>query len=139
MTLSRSRQNALVLAGRALIALLFIPNGYEQLNAFAGTVGYIAAAGVPLPHAAGALSIAIHLGLGTMLLVGFQARWSALGLALFTFVISFIFHNYWSAPAAEAMMQQINFFKNLAIVGGLLGIVAWGPGDWSLDGRRARA
>ena len=139
MTPSTSLQNALSLAGRALIALLFVPQGWAKLTNFAATTGYIASAGMPLPALAAAAAIVVELGLAIALLVGFQTRWAALGIAIFTLVASFIFHNYWASPAAEVMMQQLNFFKNLAIVGGLLGFVAWGPGGLSVDARRATA
>ena len=130
-----SLQNPLSLIGRALLALLFIPAGFSKIGGFAGTVGYIASQGVPLPEVAAAMAIGVELGLGLLLLVGLQARWAALGMALFTFVISFIFHNFWAVPADQVMMQQINFFKNIAVVGGLLTVVAWGPGAWSFDGK----
>ena len=131
-----SLQNPLSLLGRALIALLFIPAGFAKIGGFASTVGYISSKGVPMPEVAAALAIGIELGLGVLLLVGFQTRWVALGIALFTLVITFIFHNYWAVPAAQMMMQQQAFFKNIAVIGGLLTIAAWGPGAWSLDGNR---
>lgn len=131
-----SLQNPLSLLGRALIALLFIPAGFAKIGGFASTVGYISSKGVPMPEVAAALAIGIELGLGVLLLLGFQTRWAALGIALFTLVITFIFHNYWAVPAAQMMMQQQAFFKNIAVIGGLLTIAAWGPGAWSLDGNR---
>lgn len=82
-----------------------------------------------------AAAIAIELGLGLLLLIGWQARWAALGIAIFTVVITFIFHNFWAMEAAQKMMQQQAFFKNIAVVGGLLLVAAFGPGAWSLDGR----
>ena len=139
MTPSTSIQNALALAGRALIALLFIPEGFEKIVGFAATAGYIASAGVPLPQVAAGIAVAVELGLGLLLLVGFQARWAALGIAVFTVVLTFVFHNYWAAPEAEVAMQKLNFFKNMAITGGLLAFVAWGAGGWSLDARRGKA
>ncbi len=137
MNPSVQTQNLLSLIGRALIALLFIPAGLSKIGAFAGVTGYIASKGVPLPQLAAATAIAVELGLGLLLLVGFQTRWAALGIALFTFVITFIFHNFWAVDAAQVLMQQQAFFKNIAVVGGLLAIVAWGPGGWSIDARRA--
>ena len=94
-------QDTLALFGRVLIALLFVPEGWGKIAGFAGTVGYIAAKGVPLPEVCAAIAIAAELGLGLLLLVGWQARWAALGLGVFTFVISLIFHNYWGVPAEE--------------------------------------
>ena len=129
-------QDAMALIGRVLIALLFVPEGWEKIAGFAGTVGYIASKGVPLPEVCAAIAVAAELGLGLLLLVGWQARWAALGLAVFTFVISFIFHNFWAVPEAQVMAQQLNFFKNMAISGGLFAIAAFGAGSWSLDGRR---
>ena len=129
-------QNPLALAGRALLALLFVPAGFAKIAGFAGTSGYIASKGVPLPEVAAAIAIAVELGLGLLLLVGWQTRWAALGTAVFTAVITFIFHNYWAVPAEQMMQQQQAFFKNIAIVGGLLLVVAFGAGAWSFDGKR---
>ncbi|MGH6639445.1 MAG: DoxX family protein [Polaromonas sp.] len=131
-----SLQNPLSLIGRVLLALLFVPSGFSKIGGFAGTVGYIASKGVPLPELAAAAAIGVELGLGVLLLVGFQTRWAALGIALFTVVVTFIFHNFWAVPAEQVMMQQINFFKNMAVIGGLLTVMAWGAGAWSLDGKR---
>jgi len=131
-----SLQNPLALIGRVLLALLFIPAGFSKLTGFAGTVGYIASKGVPMPELAAA--VGVELGLGLLLLVGFQTRWAALGMALFTVVISCIFHNFWGVPAEQVMAQSQQFFKNMAIVGGLLTVAAWGAGAWSVDGARRR-
>ncbi len=125
-----SLQNPLSLIGRVLLSLLFIPAGFSKIGGFAGTVGYAAAKGVPLPEVAIAVAIAVELGLGLLLLVGFQTRWAALGIAFFTVVISFIFH-----PLSDPSQAQA-FFKNIAVVGGLLTVAAWGAGAWSLDAKR---
>ena len=79
-----------------------------------------------------AIAIAVELGLGLLLLVGLQARWAALGIAFFTFVITFIFH-----PLSDPAQAQA-FFKNMAVVGGLLTVAAWGAGAWSVDAKRGR-
>ena len=131
-------QNPLALIGRALLALLFVPAGFSKLIGFAGSVAYITSKGVPLPELAAAAAVSVELGLGLLLLVGFQTRWAALGIALFTLVISCIFHNFWGVPAAQVMAQSQLFFKNMAIVGGLLTVAAWGAGAWSVDGIRRR-
>ncbi|MEP6589373.1 MAG: DoxX family protein [Polaromonas sp.] len=131
-----SLQNPLSLIGRILLALLFVPAGFGKITGFAGTVGYIASKGVPLPELAAAAAVGVELGLGLLLLIGWQTRWAALGIALFTLVISFIFHNFWAVPADQMLMQQQNFFKNMAIVGGLLTVAAWGAGAWSFDGNK---
>jgi putative oxidoreductase len=135
-TPTTTAQDAMTLVGRILMALLFVPAGWSKLSGFAGTVGYINSTGFPMPEVAAAIAVVVELGLGLLLLVGWQARWAALGIAVFTFLISFVFHNFWSVPADQVMAQQTNFFKNMAIVGGLLAYAAFGPGGWSVDGRR---
>jgi putative oxidoreductase len=139
MTPFTPTQNALTLFGRALIAWLFIPAGWGKIAGFSGVTGYIASKGVPLPEVAAAIAVVAELGLGVLLLVGLKARWSAAGLAVFVAVITPIFHNFWASPAAQQMMQQQAFNKNLAVVGGLLILAAFGPGGWSLDARTGDA
>lgn len=134
-----SLQNPLSLIGRVLLALLFIPAGYSKIGGFAGTASYIASKGVPFPELAAAAAVGVELGLGLLLLVGWQTRWAALGIAFFTVVITFIFHNFWAVPAEMVMSQQQSFFKNIAVVGGLLTVAAWGAGAWSVDGNRRGA
>lgn len=129
-------QDAATLLGRILLAWLFIPAGWSKIAGFAGVVGYISSKGVPMPEVAAALAIAIELGLGILLLVGWQARWAALGLAIFVAVITPIFHNFWAVPEAQKMTQMQAFWKNWAVVGGLLFVHAFGPGGWSVDGRK---
>ncbi|WHZ11226.1 MAG: hypothetical protein OJF60_001665 [Burkholderiaceae bacterium] len=133
-----SLQNLSSLVGRVLIAVLFVPSGIGKAFAFSGTTGYIASQGLPLPSLGAVIAILCELGLGLLVLFGFKTRISALLLAIFTVATGIFFHNYWDADAAQAMMQQINFYKNLAIAGGLLSIVAFGAGGWSLDGVRRR-
>ena len=131
-------QDALTLAGRVLLALLFIPAGYQKIGGFTGTAGYIGSVGLPLPEVGAALAIAVELGLGLLLLIGWRTRIAALGLAAFTLAASVFFHNYWGVPAEQVMVQQLMFFKNIAVVGGLLAIAAFGAGGWSLDARIGR-
>ena len=132
-------QDTLALVGRVLLAWLFIPAGWGKIAGFAGVTGYIASKGVPMPEVAAALAIAIELGLGILLLVGWKARWAALGIAIFVAVITPIFHAFWAMPEAQQMMQKQAFWKNIAVLGGLLMVTAFGPGRLSLDGRGARA
>ena len=132
---ANSMQDTLALIGRILIAYLFIPAGFGKLMGFAGTVGYITSAGLPLPQVAAAIAIIVELGFGIALVVGFQTRLAALGLALFTVATALFFHKYWAVPDAMKMMQTINFNKNIAIAGGLLALAAFGAGRFSIDKR----
>lgn len=127
--------NPLALAGRILIALMFVPAGLQKIGGFAGTVGYAASVGMPLPQVGVAVALVVEIVGGLALLLGWCTRWAALALAFFTLVASFFFHAYWSLPADAAMVQQLMFWKNMAVVGGLLGFAAHGAGGWSVDAR----
>lgn len=129
-------QNPLALVGRILIALLFIPAGFGKISGFAGTVGYATSVGMPMPTVAVAVGLLIELLGGLALLFGFGTRIAALALAVFTLAASFFFHAYWALPADQQMMQQLLFFKNVAVTGGLLAFGAFGAGAWSVDGAR---
>ena len=129
-------QNPLNLVGRLLLALLFLPAGIGKIAGFAGTVGFAASVGMPLPQLGTAIALVIEIVGGSALILGFGTRWAALALAFFTLVASFFFHNYWAMPADMQMMQKLMFFKNIAVVGGLLVLAAQGAGAWSVDARR---
>lgn len=131
-----SWSNAFSLLGRILIALLFIPAGFGKIAGFAGTVAYASSVGMPLPQLGVAVALLVEIVGGLALLVGWQTRWAALALAVFTLVASFFFHAFWSVPAEAAMMQQLLFWKNIAVSGGLLAYAAHGAGAFSLDARR---
>ena len=126
-------RDAAALLGRALLAALFIWSGFGKLVGFAATTGYIASKGMPLASVLAALAVLVELGGGILLLIGLKARWVALAFALFLVVITPIFHAWWSSPPAEVGMQQINFVKNVAILGGMLMVWAFGPGRYSID------
>lgn len=130
-------QNPLALVGRILIALLFIPAGFGKISGFAGTVGYATSVGMPMPTVAVAVGLLIELLGGLALLFGFGTRIAALALAVFTLAASFFFHAYWALPADQQMMQQLLFFRNVAVTGGLLAFAAFGAGAWSVDGARS--
>ncbi len=130
-------QNPLALVGRLLLAALFLPAGIGKITGFTGTVGYIASAGLPLPMVGALVAIVVEVVGSAVLIAGYGTRLAALVLALFTLVASFFFHAYWAVPADQQFVTQLLFFKNIAVVGGLLTLSAWGAGAWSLDARKA--
>ncbi len=120
------------LAGRILIAAIFLIAGIGKITGYAGTQAYMESAGVPgalLP-----LVIALEVGGALAIIAGFFTRWAALALGGFSIAAAVLFHGNFADP-----MQQILFMKNLAIAGGFLFLIAFGPGAWSLDARRARS
>lgn len=131
-----SLKNPLSLIGRLLIALMFLPAGWGKLTGFAGSVAYTASGGIPMPEVATAVALIVEIVGSLGLIFGLGTRWAALALAFFTLVASFFYHKYWGVPPEQVMVTQLLFFKNMAIVGGLLTLAAWGAGAWSLDAKR---
>jgi putative oxidoreductase len=131
--------DTLALVGRLLLAMLYLSSGWGKLTGFSGTVAYIAKANVPMPEVCAAIAVFVEVVLCLMLAVGWQARRAALGMAIFTIVISPIFHGYWAVPDAQVYVQKMNFFKNMSIAGGLLAFAAFGPGRFSIDGKRTES
>jgi putative oxidoreductase len=123
--------DAATTAGRVLLALLFFMSGLAKLGASAGTIGYIASKGLPLPGLLYALAVAAEIGGGALLLIGFKARAAALALVVFSVAAAVIFHSQFSDQN-----QMIHFMKNLAIAGGLLVVATSGAGRFSLDARK---
>ena len=119
------------LAGRILLAHIFLLAGLNKITGYSGTQGYMEAMGVPgmlLP-----LVILLEVGGAVALIVGWQTRWAAYALALFSIVSALIFHSNLSEQ-----IQMILFMKNWAMAGGLLVLAANGAGAFSLD-QRAKA
>lgn len=121
----------LPLIGRIGISAIFILSGLSKLFAPAATMGYISSVGLPVPALALALAIIIEIGGGTLLVLGYHTRLIAAILALFSLVTALAFHAHLSDQN-----QFIHFFKNIAMAGGLLQVVAFGAGGLSLDARR---
>lgn len=132
-----SFKTPLVIVGRVLLALMFILAGFGKLANIAGTAGYIASGGLPAPMVLAVVVGLLELLGGVAIAVGFQARWAALALALFTLLASVLFHRFWAVPADQAFVQQLMFMKNLSVAGGLFVVAALGAGPVSLDARRA--
>ena len=121
-----SLQKAAPLVGRILMALIFIMAGIGKFADPAMNSGYMAAMGVPTILLYPAALVEVIGGL--LLIAGFQARWAALALAAFTLLASVLFHNNFADQ-----MQMLMFMKNLAIIGGLLFVFAFGPGAYAVD------
>jgi putative oxidoreductase len=130
--MERTQTAALLALGRLLMALIFIYAGWGKLMAPQATIGYIASVGLPVPPAAYAVSLAVELGGGLLLLAGLFTRWAALALALFCVVTAVAVHGFGD------MNNQIHAMKNIAMAGGFLFVVAHGAGAWSLDALRGR-
>jgi putative oxidoreductase len=121
------------LVARILLSVMFIYSGFGKITGFEGTAGYIASKGLPVPQLLAIGAVAVELGAGVLLLVGYKTRWAALAIFLFLIPTTLIFHNFWVSPQDQYQMQQINFLKNVTIMGGMLMVWAFGPGRFAID------
>lgn len=141
-------QDPLALLGRIALALLFVPAGIGKVGdgfglgyGFSGTAGAIASTmNLPgwLGQVGAVVAIFVEVGLGLALLLGYRARLSAFVLAVFTVAAAIFFHKFWGGGflgelAQKAAGNQIHFYKNVAIAGGLLFVSAFGPGKFGVD------
>lgn len=128
-----SLKTPLILLARILLALMFVMSGYGKLTSLDGTAGYIASGGLPFASVLAVLVGLLELLGGLAIIVGFQARWAALALAVFTIAASLLFHKFWAVPAEQQMIQQLMFMKNMAVAGGMFLLAAVGAGAPSFD------
>ncbi len=121
------------LLGRFLLSLIFIISGWNKIGGFESTAGYMASKGLPFTEILLVITIIIELGGGLMILLGWQARWAATAIFLFLIPVTLIFHPFWSFEGMEASSQFNSFFKNIAIMGGMVYIMVFGSGPLSLS------
>jgi len=123
--------NIQLLIGRVLLSIIFIVAGFGKLGSVAGTAGYMASMGIPLPGITVWLVIALELLGGIAILLGFFTRYTAWALAAFCIASGYLGHFQ-----PEDQMQMTSFMKNLAMAGGFLALAAAGAGSFSIDARR---
>ena len=130
------------LIGRVMLALIFVMSGFSKVTGFAGTAGYMAAHGIPqtLVYPGLLLTIAVELGCGLLVVVGFQARLAALAIFLWLIPVTMLFHfipyrnDVAQGQTMEALTNLAMILKNLSMMGGLLFVSSRGPGGYSIDG-----
>jgi len=121
--------------GRILLALIFLMSGIMKIPNWEGTAGYMEFMGMPMVTLFLIGAVVLEIGGSLSVILGYKARWGALALIVFTIPTTLIFHAYWAVDPEQMQIQQIMFMKNLAIIGGLLVIMANGAGPLSLDAK----
>src|ERR1700704_1423199 len=119
--------NLVALAGRFLLALIFLLSGIDKVVHYAGTLWYMTKAGLPFPQVLLIVSIIVEIGAALAIIAGWKTRWAAAALVLWMIPVTLVFHN-----PAGGQEQMAHFMKNPAIMGGLLLLWAVGPGALSL-------
>lgn len=115
----------LALAGRVLLAMMFLSYAFGKITNYERSVQYIAAHGIPAAGPVCLAAIALEVLGGLSLVLGFMTRWGAAALAVFIVPATLMFH--------LGVNERVHLLKNIAILGGLLHVLAFGPGQASLD------
>ncbi|HXT87277.1 MAG TPA: DoxX family protein [Verrucomicrobiae bacterium] len=125
------------LIGRILISLIFLFSGFGKLTSFNASAAFLASKHFPIASAMLVGAIIVEIIGGLCLVFGFHARIASFVMFLYLIPATLVFHNFWALQGAARADNQIHFLKNIAIMGGLLMVSAYGPGTLSVDGRSA--
>jgi len=131
-------QDTIILVGRILLALLFIIFGWGKLMDYSGTVQYMIHVGSPVPPIAAVVAIVMETIAPLAIIFGVATRPVALLLALYTLGTALIGHHYWTMTGMDRFQNEINFFKNISIIGGFLLLYVTGPGKYALGDKFTR-
>lgn len=121
-------QKAMPLLGRILIAQIFLMSGVNKIMGFSDVIGAVPEY-IPFPAVALGIAVALEIIGGLMVLIGFKTRIGALLLLIFLIPITVIFQ--WNFGTQQAI---IAFSQHLAMIGGLVYILGFGSGAYSVDG-----
>ena len=131
------RRDTWILLANFLLMALFIISGWSKLIDYQGTVGYLASINTPMPQVAAGIAVVMEFFVGLAILLGVCVRPLALLMALFALGTGLIGHPFWSMEGADRAMNMTQFYKNLAIVGGLLLLAVTGAGRYALMRRQS--
>jgi putative oxidoreductase len=128
-------RDVVLLSARILMMLLFVIFGWQKLTGYDGTVAYFTQANVPLPALSAVIAIIVELGAGAAIVLGIFTRPVAVLLAIYTLATALLGHHYWTMSGLARTAGEINFFKNVSIMAGLLLLYLTGAGRFSIDAR----
>jgi putative oxidoreductase len=123
------------LGGRILLAAIFVLSGVMKLADFEGALAHMQSAGIPYASTLLAIAAIAEIAGGLSIMTGFLTRIGAFGLFLYLIPVTLLFHNFWDFAGPERIAQSANFMKNVAIMGGLLILMAHGAARQSIDRR----
>lgn len=130
-------QSILLLLARCLMAAIFALSGYNKATVdFASTAQRLKAKGFPMENLVTWATVGLELGCVVLLVLGLMTRLALVVLMAFTLAAGILFHDFWNVAAPGKYAQTATFFKNLAMVGGMIGLYFAGPGALSIDGTR---
>ena len=126
------------LVGRLLMGWIFLNSGFTKITDVAAFSAVLAKRGVPAPGLMGWIGAIVEFVGGLLIIFGLKIRYAALLMILFVIVATLISHRYWEFTGADLGVQRTNFWKNVAIMGGLCFMFLAGAGKLSVDGMLGR-
>ena len=137
---SAKSDDLILLIGRLALGVIFVKSGFQKLMALGAFATSLAGRGVPASSFWAVVGATVEFVGGLLIVTGLKTRYASLLMILFVIVATGISHRYWDfADAAARRLQESQFFKNVAIIGGFLVLYVAGAGRFALDavlGRR---
>lgn len=126
-------QDGMLLTARLLLALLFLIFGIQKLLGYSDTIQYMTQVGAPFPHLAALIAVIMETIVPIAIILGLATRPLALLLALYTVGTAIIGHHYWTMTGMARFENEIGFYKNISIIGGLFLLYVTGAGRYAID------
>lgn len=116
---------SIFLIGRILLGGYFVYSAFNHFKNLKGLTAYAASKKVPMAREGVMVTGLILFVGGATILTGIAVVVGMWLLVVFLAVASFSMHAFWKHPAGmERMSDEINFTKNMALIGALLVIIA---------------
>lgn len=126
-------QRIVQVCGRGLLGLIYFLAGLGIITGWDLAAQRLSQLGLPwVPHLLGLASVILLVG-GLSVILGYRARVGATVLILYTVLVNFLFYDFWNVAEELRHIHFVVFLSNLGVIGGLLIVVGFGPGVWSLD------
>ena len=126
-------KDEILLAARILLVLLFLVFGWDKITNYSGTVQYMIHVGAPLPQLATIIAIVMEVFASIAIVIGIATRPLTIIFAIYTLGTGLIAHHYWSMTGMARFENEINFYKNISIIGAFLLLYVTGPGRYSVE------
>jgi len=123
----------ILLMGRLALGVIFVKSGLQKLMGLSAFAASLAGRGIPQSATWAVIGATVEFIGGILIVTGFRTREASLLMILFVIVATGISHRFWEYAEAARRLQESQFFKNLAIIGGFLLLFVTGSGRFGLD------
>ena len=128
-------KDEVIMTARFLLVFLFLIFGWDKLTNYSGTVAYMQQVGAPMPTISTLVAIFMEFFVSWAIALGAFTRPLAVLLAVYTLGTALIGHHYWTMIGMDRFEAEINFYKNIGIIGGCFLLYVTGAGKYSLDAK----